>query len=289
MKENMGNPFIKILFVFSLLIINTISNAQTIEGIILDEKTNEPILYANIGLIKKNIGTVSNHRGEFKLPISKSNFLDTVGFSSIGYNSVKIKVEDFLLPENIVIKKIYLTPMAYQIAEIIVKPKEFKYLKIGNGSGSKRKKAGFGPNDKLGREMGTIISTKGKEAYLEKATINIGVNNYGKIKLRLNVYNLNNKLPNERINREPIYFETDIKEGECIINLEKYNIKVKDDFLISIEYIEDLGQYGLYFTFSFDKNPTFYRETSLSDWVEMTYENKKVSVSINAILAYEKN
>jgi hypothetical protein len=284
----MKNPILKLLLIITLITFRTISNCQIIEGVLLDDLTKQPIAYVNIGIFNKNIGTVSNEKGEFKLNISDSNYSDAIGFSSIGYYSIEMKVKDLIDASLANFHKICLAPKTYQISEVIVRPKKFKQIESGNGSGSMRKKCGFGPDDKLGREMGTIIPLKGKEAFLDKAIVNIGVNNYGKIKFRLNIYYLENGLPNERVNREPIYFETDIKKGKCVVDLEKYNYKVTKDIFISIEYICYMGEYGLYFTFSFNKNPTFYRETSQSQWVETTYENKRVSISINAILSFEK-
>lgn len=283
------NSFLKkIIWVIIFVTLRTISNGQVVEGIIFDEKTKEPVPFVNVALIDKNIGTVSNERGEFIIPISSSNYSDIIGFSSIGYSTIEMKVETLINSSSKNATNIYLIPKTYSISEIIIKPRDMKYVKVGNGSGVNRYKIGFGPNDKLGREMGTIIPVKAKDAYLEKATVKIATNNYGKIKLRLNIYNVENNLPKERINLEPIYFETDIKAGLCVVDLKEYNIKVDRDFFISIEYIENMGEYGLYFTFSFDKRPTIYRETNFSPWIESIYMDKTISISLNAILGYEK-
>lgn len=285
----MNYSFKTILWVLAFLIFPIVSNCQVIQGLILDEETKKPIPFVNVAIIDKSIGTVSNERGEFSLPITESNYSDIVGVSSIGYSTARIQVEKLINSSNTNIKSISLSPLAYAISEVIIRPRNMKYVKVGNGSGKNRYKVGFGPNDKLGREMGTIIPVKAKDAYLEKAVVNIALNKYGKIKLRLNIYNVEKSLPTERINLDPIYFETDIKEGQCVIDLKKYSIKVDHDFFISIEYIENMGEFGLYFTFSFDQNPTIHRETNFSPWIVDKYMDKTISISLNAILGYDKN
>ena len=64
------------------------------EGVVLD-KTKLSIPYAAVGIPSKYIGTSSNEDGVFYLELSKSNLLDTLEVSSIGYLTSKILVKDF--------------------------------------------------------------------------------------------------------------------------------------------------------------------------------------------------
>jgi hypothetical protein len=279
---------IKSCFLLILLMnLSLITHSQVLEGVVLDANTMQPIPYVNIGIISKRTGTVSDEKGGFQLPIPERFIKDKIGFSFIGYSSKEIPVDSvFNLSSGI--KKFYLTPRTYAISEVVVRPKAVKTLMVGNGSGSKRKQIGVGSDDMLGREIGAVIPLGNRDAFLKKAMVSVAVNNYGRIKLRLNIYNLKDNVPFEKINSEPIYFETDIKEGKCVVDLEKYNIKVNGNFFISMEYIQRMGKYGLYFTFAFDKNPTFFRETSLSPWVQAKYEDKIISMSMNVEIEVAK-
>lgn len=105
-------------------------NNIQLEGSIVDE-TGSGIPYAAISITKKHIGTASNDEGRFYLALSKSNLLDTLEISSIGYKSFKIKIEDFIKKED---KTIILYEDVVSLSEVnILKPKDyvknaFKYL-----------------------------------------------------------------------------------------------------------------------------------------------------------------
>lgn len=58
-----------LIFIFSTI---TYSQINTISGTILDSLKN-PIKYANVGVLNKPIGTVTNDKGEFFIFIQKYN------------------------------------------------------------------------------------------------------------------------------------------------------------------------------------------------------------------------
>ncbi len=275
-----------VLFLILFLLYKIHCVAQVIVGVIINEETQEEIPYVNIGVQNQNIGTVSSPKGEFQLDYLTTKVSDSIIFSSIGYHTQVFTVDSLkslLAAQN---PKVLMKPKINFLEEVVVNAKKGYLKKYGNGDGNKRKKVGFGPNDNLGREIGTVISSQEKDALISKVLINIGVNNYGKIKLRLNVYKWTDNEIGERLNKESLYFDTELKEGIWEMDIEKYGIVVSNDFFISLEYIQDMGEYGLYFTFSFNKSPTFMRLTNNSKWEEITYKNKHVSISINTVLSY---
>ncbi|MEP5340059.1 MAG: carboxypeptidase-like regulatory domain-containing protein [Algibacter sp.] len=96
--------FFTILFLLSFSVKSQEKTLKT-EGLILDE-TKLSIPYAAVGIPSKYIGTSSNEDGVFYLELSKSNLLDTLEVSSIGYITAKILVKDFFaLSEKIVTLK----------------------------------------------------------------------------------------------------------------------------------------------------------------------------------------
>ena len=84
---------IKLLIILLLLSLSVQSQEKTlkIEGVILDA-SKLSIPYAAISIPSKYVGTSSNEDGNFYLELSKSNLLDTLEVSSIGYviNDVRI-------------------------------------------------------------------------------------------------------------------------------------------------------------------------------------------------------
>lgn len=70
----------------------------TIKGVVLDEKTNEPIIGANVKVIGTALGTVTDLDGNYQLKVSAS--ATKVEFSYIGYKTIVIpfypdKLNDF--------------------------------------------------------------------------------------------------------------------------------------------------------------------------------------------------
>src|SRR5688572_9374538 len=65
------------------------------EEIVTDKSTNEAIGYVNIGIVNKNIGTVSDSEGKFKISLSEQNDNDSLRLSIVGYKSRQFKVSDF--------------------------------------------------------------------------------------------------------------------------------------------------------------------------------------------------
>lgn len=87
-----------------------------IRGKIIDKNTREPVEFANISLVGKSIGTVSNSEGEFILKITPAFIYDTIGISYIGYKIFKQPVAN-LLSDNI----IHLIPEYIPIQEVIIR------------------------------------------------------------------------------------------------------------------------------------------------------------------------
>lgn len=110
-----------LLICFSLNIFAQEKNIE-IQGTIIDNN-NYPIPYASIGIIKKYMGTSSTEEGTFSMRITKTELQDTLSISSLGYDSFKIKVQDYLdQPEKVIV----LNESFTQISEVnILSPKQY--------------------------------------------------------------------------------------------------------------------------------------------------------------------
>ena len=99
-------------------------NSIKINGLIVDEN-NEPIPYAAVGLPSKSIGTATTEEGTFFLLVSKSNLSDVLEVSSIGFETFKIKIQDFI---NQKYQKIIIKEAVMSLDEIVLnnkKPKDY--------------------------------------------------------------------------------------------------------------------------------------------------------------------
>lgn len=74
----------------SCLLCCLIGNARTVAS----ESTNIPVIYAGIGVINRNIGTVSDTLGNFILKIPTDYLNDSIRISCVGYKPKTFAVKD---------------------------------------------------------------------------------------------------------------------------------------------------------------------------------------------------
>ncbi|MBN2636078.1 MAG: carboxypeptidase-like regulatory domain-containing protein [Prolixibacteraceae bacterium] len=91
--------------------------AATIEGKVLDSKTNEPIGFTNIGLEGTFFGTAGNNEGYFKLEIPDDLKDNDIFFSAVGYVNYKVPVSQLFGNDYLIIK---LEPQNYSIDNVDV-------------------------------------------------------------------------------------------------------------------------------------------------------------------------
>ncbi len=242
---------------------------QTFEGHIKDASTNANIAFANIGILNKSIGTVSNEKGYFKFNINnKVKESDTLMISMIGYTSKMYSISAFRA--QIQSKTpIILTPTSYDLSEVVVIPKDYKTRIVGNKKRNENISVSFN-NNYMGHEMGLLIKIKERPAYIQKVFINITSCSYDSIFYRLNVYEFDKKTkkPTKNLLPKPIYVsysKTDIK-NTIEIDLRHLSVLVQDDFVVSLELVKDLGEGKINFSGSFMKSRGYFREISQAGW-----------------------
>lgn len=228
-----------LLNLIALIICNGALTAQIIKGKVLDTKTKEPIAFANIGILGKGIGTVTNEDGTFELNISKSSAEDIIRFSYIGYNSLSFTNSQYQKQFND-IAVVYLTESNYNLNEVVIRPKVFKSKVVGN-TGKGIENASFVDNSldtsNIGFEVGTRIKIKERPTYIDEVVINFSKNESKGCIFRLNIYD--GKIKNTpNILKEPIYITIDKELSTLKIDLKKYNILVENDFIIALECVK---------------------------------------------------
>ncbi|MCJ7555089.1 MAG: carboxypeptidase-like regulatory domain-containing protein, partial [Ignavibacteriaceae bacterium] len=103
-----------IIILFLLFISQIYPQVKTLEGIVTDSETENPLSNANVFISRNNLGTVSDSHGNFKLTGAIKN-TDTLVISYLGYASkfitiveyddfefLEIKLERIILPSQTV-------------------------------------------------------------------------------------------------------------------------------------------------------------------------------------------
>jgi len=264
---------------FFLLTSSHILWAQDITGVVKDANGMKPIPFVNIGIVGKNLGTVSDHSGRFRLSVGSSFDRDSLLFSVIGYEPQVYEIGTLRKSEN---ASIIMHERDYKLDEVTIKPAFFKERILGITSKGSMVQAGFHEN-KLGYEYGLLMKVK-KTAYIKQVQINIASCTYDTVFFRLNVYEVRNNKEFVNILKEPIYInllKEDI-EDEIHIDLRSDNIVVEGEFLVTLEHVKDLGYGSLYFSTGLSRR-TYYRMTSQGKWV-----SSRIGIAISVLADVEK-
>lgn len=269
------------LILFFLILLGAYVQAQDLNGRVVDQ-FGEPVAYANIGYLSFPLGTVTNSNGEFTLNFDRAEdsriAISCIGYKKKEFKAIKLKF-DLKKGHDIIIDKI-----AYDLPEVEVRPREWVTKRVGTFARNEMVSAGFSENI-LGKEAGVRMKIKNKPAYIEEVHVYIARCAYDSIFFRLNVYEMDGKDVGSNILTEPIYIDLSREEVEdkIVIDLKKYNIRVEDDFLVSLEQVSDLGEGGLFFASKIFK-PTYYRYTSQAPWSKVGL----AGISIGCVILQEK-
>ena len=269
-------------FLLSLCFIPQIALSQkSLIGQVVDALTEEPLPYVNIGLVEKNIGTVSDDAGYFELEAPLDQYADALlRFSMIGFEPQDFKLNDFVKQQILTVR---LKEKTTALEEVVLTTKRNKYQTkiLGNKTNSKLIYAAFTTN-KLGNEMGFIVRGRKNPMILKKFNLSLVENDYGPIRFRLNFYNIKEGLPDQTLLNENIIVETDIESGIVSKDLTPYEIVIDQDFFVAIEWIEDLGPGKLFFSGGFFGSPLIAREVSQGKWSKVG----SASVGMNIEVRY---
>ncbi len=266
-----------LLFFFSL----SLFAQKLTEGIIKDKETDKPIPYVNIGIVKKERGTVSTEEGKFEFEIPSNLLNDTIKISTIGYQPKSMLAKDFvaILKVN---QTINLDPKITELDEVVVTNKKLTRKRVGNKTKKKIVKGVCGFAD-AGVELGVKIKIKDSPTYIEKFHVNIVSNTSEKVKFRINFYSIKDGLPNEKIIKDNIIFSINVKEGDFTLDLEKYNIVVEEDFYSTIELLENQKEEEVvFFSAKLFGNATMYRYSSQGKWTK----SNTIGVGFNYTVKY---
>lgn len=269
----------KCLILFTLLYaFTTTITATNIQAKVLCKNTKAPVEYVNVGIAEKNIGTVSNQDGDFSLTLTPEFTNDTLTLSCIGFSTIKIAIGDLVNKQHAVV---YMSENVVGLSEILVKPLKTKIKALGVLTKSKSIQAGF-QNNELGYECGILMKNR-KAAWLKTLNLNIGTCTYDTIFYRLNVYKVTKRGTFENILTDQIFIKLSKSEVVDVvrIDLQKYNVCVRGNFMVTLEHVRDLGKGALNFGSGLS-HKTYYRKTSQGNW-----KTVPIGVGINVVAEVE--
>jgi hypothetical protein len=113
----------KILFSLLLLAGCIVSvAAQEYRAQLLDKADQQPVAYANIGVLDTELGVNSDSAGRFELNLDAAQQDKMLLITLIGYKDYKVKVSEFISALNRNDHKIYLEKSTNILKEVVIKP-----------------------------------------------------------------------------------------------------------------------------------------------------------------------
>jgi predicted alpha/beta superfamily hydrolase len=221
------------IFFFCIICIS--SNAQmTLTGVIKDSETNNSLPFVNIGIKKKNIGTTSLNDGSFSIIIPTQNENDTLTFSMVGYNGLNIPIKKILSDNQ---KSFQLKSRITELNTVQVSAKKLVEKKFGikkEGALIHFLDGSTNQNDIF--EIAQLIKLDSTPTKITSVNLHINDTRKDSGIFRINFYDYEGNRPTKRIVEKSILQTKEIKEGWLKFDLTKYNIYLKGNFIVAIEF-----------------------------------------------------
>lgn len=280
---NIKSHNINTITLFLLLCLPFAAKTQSIYGVVSDSG-NKPLPYVNIGIVGKNVGTVTDENGEYALLIDNSFINDTVRFSMVGHKPKSLLVSDMISKSNNKIDVI-LRHSTIELAEVVVRASKYKERNKGKkiilGLGNFGFGAGFN-TDALGNEAGRKFTIKDK-VLLSEFRFYIAKSTYDSLLFRMNIYSVKDNLPFENLLKNNVIINTDIKKGWVYVDLLEYDILAEEDIIVTLEWIKDFKTKG---TLTFGSSlgyPAYYRPASQGKWSRFMMGGLAYAISMMVI------
>lgn len=241
------------------------ASGQCQKGKVLSSETRTGIGFASVGIVGKNVGTVSDREGNFTLDIDEIYDEDSLRFSMIGYYPKSVKVGQY---KQNPLKDIFLVPLSYVLREVKVVYNKPVKKRLGVPVNEDFVRSGFGSND-LGSELGIEVNAR-RKVKLKDINFNVSKCTYDSVTYRVNIYRISDDKCYENILTEPIYisFTKDDINQTLSFDLSRYSIIVEGNILVALELYKDLGEGKLLFNTQYFTGSTFHRKTSEGTWTK---------------------
>jgi hypothetical protein len=202
------------------------------------DRRGDGIPYVNVYGKNFNFGAISDEEGKVLIPLSNLKEAGVLRLSCIGYEEKLISVDSLLAlqPPAIPLDK---TSYALEEVEVVSERLKYRKRKAGVRVLFDWYQLGFAIEpDKRGREIGVVMKN-GEKCYIETVAMDINYVSHDTMFYEMNIYDFAAGQVGPPIIDERIFFripKSEIKKN-FRIELSDRNIKVEDDFFVSIEAI----------------------------------------------------
>ncbi len=238
--------------------------------VVISQSTREPIIYASVGVVNRNLGTVTDSLGHFSLSVPNEYLNDTLRISSIGYLPKSFAIKDFgIIPDTIM-----LADDLVELPEVVVKPQKIKHKTAGRKASGGFIYINVEGYKAAGQGLATPIKVKDR-AWLKELgfTILVDRSTLSRMKFRINVY----KKTDDRYELtgiRPVYFDyskSDLVDGKFTFSFPEEVMLDKGDYYVELEFLENFSNEYFIMRSKPMTGRTRYRYASQSDWETLPF------------------
>ena len=262
-----------LLLVAALLAVPVLAQAQAtapaagvLVGQVLDQKTQVPVPYVSVGVLRRPAGTVADDQGRFTLSLPTANDQDSLRIGLLGYAPLTVPVAVFRRQLAQSGGRVYLRPAPTQLAEVVVRPGTFTERIIGNSTNSNNISGGFGVNA-LGNQLAQGMHVR-RPSTLEQVSFHVSRCTYDSLFYRLNVYQVVNGSPTANLLPEPEYVR--VRKGQTqdrmVADLRRFNLTVQGNIAVGLEMVKDLGPGQLMLSVGLLQGPLYVAKQATNGW-----------------------
>ncbi len=210
-----------------------------ISGSVIDSYDGSSLKYVNVGIVNTPLSTISNEEGKYNLSFPKEYLDSMLRFSMMGYEDFIISIRKLKDRKNTLVN---LKPKLIELTEIKIKGNAKDY-KVGTTSRSAMSGfCGWGGNRRgKGHEIGLKIELGKSNVLIKKIHIRIHKQSFYSCLLRLHIRKYENGLPTYDLLNENILLPIKQSSGWVDFDLSRYNIILKGDVVVTIEWIDVSG------------------------------------------------
>jgi hypothetical protein len=233
---------IRISFLLLFISLHTFGKSILIEGKLLTASNQEPIAYANIGIIDKNIGTISNPDGSYSIRIDSLLVHEKITFSALGFERRSIELSKLITKPSL--RRVLLEEKNIVLDEVSINHKlhildRIKHASLGNDrhtSGTIRLDTA-----KAGGSMALKIDHKDAPFKLNNIQLYIPQSsNEFKVRVRLYAVDPATGAPGDDLLDKNIIIQSNVSKGWLKEDLSHHNIWInQEEFFLAFEWIMD--------------------------------------------------
>lgn len=255
-----------LLLLFGLL--HGIVSAQfRLTGQIADSQDKKPLSFVNIGIKKKNLGTVSGQNGNFRIVIAAGHDNDTLTFSAVGYLDYALPLKG-LDPDKPL--HIELRQESGMLDDVVVSSKSLKKQQFGikhRGLLIHFSDGMFSPDDSF--EIGQLIHLGDNPVKLTALNLYLLESRPDSAAFRIKFYRYSKGQPGKQLLKKSIIQWHAIKKGWLKFPISSDNIYLSGDVIAALEFLPQNAALQKPINFEVKLgglSRSFYRRSSLGKW-----------------------